>query len=122
MAKVADQVADAVGKGASALVGGDRLREAPFDRGHFYAPTLLSGVVDGMKIYREETFGPVAPVVRYDDVDQVIALANDTNFGLAAYAYTNSLSTAIRAFEGSGSASSASTTSTRPRHRRRSVA
>lgn len=100
VAKVADQVSDAVGKGASALVGGDRLREAPFDRGHFYAPTLLSGVADGMKIYREETFGPVAPVIRYDDVDHVLDLANDTNFGLAAYVYTTSLSTAIRAFEG----------------------
>jgi succinate-semialdehyde dehydrogenase/glutarate-semialdehyde dehydrogenase len=99
VAKVADQVDDAVGRGASALVGGRRLTEAPFDRGHFYAPTLLSGVTDGMKIYREETFGPVAPVIRYDDVDQVVALANDTNYGLAAYVYTQDFSTAIRAFE-----------------------
>jgi succinate-semialdehyde dehydrogenase/glutarate-semialdehyde dehydrogenase len=53
-----------------------------------------------MKIYREETFGPVAPVIRYDDVDEVLALANDTNFGLAAYVYTRDFSTAIRAFEG----------------------
>jgi succinate-semialdehyde dehydrogenase/glutarate-semialdehyde dehydrogenase len=100
VAKVADQVDDAVALGASALVGGRRLTEAPFDRGHFYAPTLLAGVRDGMKIYREETFGPVAPVITYGDVDEVLDLANDTNFGLAAYVYTQDLSTAIRAFEG----------------------
>jgi succinate-semialdehyde dehydrogenase/glutarate-semialdehyde dehydrogenase len=100
VAKVADQVDDAVASGASALVGGHRLTEAPFDRGHFYAPTLLAGVRDGMKIYREETFGPVAPVISYDDVEQVLDLANDTNYGLAAYVYTQDLTTAIRAFEG----------------------
>jgi succinate-semialdehyde dehydrogenase/glutarate-semialdehyde dehydrogenase len=100
VAKVADQVDDAVGLGAEALVGGARLTGEPFERGHFYAPTLLAGVRDGMKIYREETFGPVAPVITYDDVDQVVDLANDTNYGLAAYVYTQNLSTAVRAFEG----------------------
>ena len=100
VAKVAAQVDDAVAHGASARVGGHRLTEAPFDRGHFYAPTLLAGVRDGMTIYREETFGPVAPVISYADVDQVLDLANDTNYGLAAYVYTQDLSTAIRAFEG----------------------
>lgn len=98
--KVADQVDDAVALGAAPLVGGYRLAESPFDRGYFYAPTLLTGVRDGMKIYREETFGPVAPVITYDNVDQVMSLANDTNYGLAAYVYTQDFSTAIRAFEG----------------------
>lgn len=100
VAKVAAQVDDAVSHGAEALVGGTRLTGAPFDRGHFYAPTLLAGVRDGMTIYREETFGPVAPVITYDDVDELLDLANDTNYGLAAYVYTQSLSTAITAFEG----------------------
>ena len=100
VAKVADQVDDAVAMGAAAVVGGHRLTEAPFDHGHFFAPTLLAGVRDGMKIYREETFGPVAPVISYDDVEQVLDLANDTNYGLAAYVYTRDLTTAIRAFEG----------------------
>ena len=100
VAKVAAQVDDAVGLGAEALVGGSRLTEAPLDRGHFYAPTLLTGVRDGMQIYREETFGPVAPVISYGDVDEIVDLANDTNYGLAAYVYTQNLSTAIRAFEG----------------------
>ncbi len=53
-----------------------------------------------MTIYREETFGPVAPVIGYTDVDDVLELANDTNYGLAAYVYTKDLSTAIKAFEG----------------------
>jgi succinate-semialdehyde dehydrogenase / glutarate-semialdehyde dehydrogenase len=99
VAKVAAQVDDAVGKGANALVGGHRLSDGEFANGHFFAPTLLSGITPEMTIYREETFGPVAPVIVYDDVEQVIELANDTNYGLAAYVYTNQLSTAIRAVE-----------------------
>ncbi|MEM9034914.1 MAG: NAD-dependent succinate-semialdehyde dehydrogenase [Actinomycetota bacterium] len=99
VAKVEAQVDDAVGRGATAAVGGHRLADGEFASGHFFAPTLLTDVVDGMAIYREETFGPVAPVIVYDDVDEVIDLANDTNYGLAAYVYTHDLSTAIRAFE-----------------------
>jgi len=100
VAKVAAQVDDAVAKGATALVGGRRLDEGEFAAGHFYAPTLLSGVRDGMAIYREETFGPVAPIIAYGDVDEVVAMANDTEYGLAAYVYTNDISTAIRTAEG----------------------
>jgi succinate-semialdehyde dehydrogenase / glutarate-semialdehyde dehydrogenase len=99
VAKVEAQVDDAVAKGAAALVGGHRLVDGDFSHGHFFAPTLLTGVVDGMDIYRNETFGPVAPVITYSDADDVLALANDTNYGLAAYVYTQDLSTAIRAFE-----------------------
>lgn len=99
VAKVAAQVDDAVGKGATAVVGGHRLSTDGFANGHFYAPTLLTGVRPDMAIYRDETFGPVAPVIVYDDVDQVIDLANDTNYGLAAYVYTNDLSKAIRTVE-----------------------
>ncbi|MCP3936324.1 MAG: NAD-dependent succinate-semialdehyde dehydrogenase [Actinomycetia bacterium] len=99
VAKVEHQVDDAVSKGAAVPVGGHRLSEAPFDRGHFFAPTLLTGITDDMLIRREETFGPVAPVLVYDDVDTVIDQANDTNYGLAAYVYTRSLSTAINAIE-----------------------
>lgn len=100
VAKVAAQVDDAVAKGATALVGGHRLDDGEFAAGHFYAPTLLSGVRDTMAIYREETFGPVAPIIAYGDVDEVVAMANDTEYGLAAYVYTNDISTAIRAAEG----------------------
>ncbi len=100
VAKVESQVDDAVAKGAEALVGGSRLTEGDCANGHFYAPTVLSGVTADMKIYREETFGPVAPIITYDDPEQVLELANDTNYGLAAYVYTNSLSRALRTIEG----------------------
>ena len=61
---------------------------------------MLSGVTDEMLVYREETFGPVAPIISYDDPAAVVDLANDTNFGLAAYVYTNDLSPALRLVEG----------------------
>jgi succinate-semialdehyde dehydrogenase/glutarate-semialdehyde dehydrogenase len=97
--KVAAQVDDARSKGAGVPVGGGRLTENGLDRGHFYAPTVLTDVTPEMTVYREETFGPVAPVVVYDDVNEVIDLANDTHYGLAAYVYTDSMKTAITAFE-----------------------
>ena len=100
VAKVAAQVDDARAKGADVPVGGMRLTADGLDRGHFYAPTVVTGVTDEMVIYREETFGPVAPIIVYDHVDEVIAMANDTNYGLAAYVYTRDLTTAIRAMEG----------------------
>lgn len=99
VAKVEAQVEDARAKGAGIPVGGHRLVDDGLAKGFFYAPTLLTDVTPDMTVYREETFGPVAPVVIYDDVDEVIALANDTHYGLAAYVYTQSLKTAITAFE-----------------------
>jgi succinate-semialdehyde dehydrogenase / glutarate-semialdehyde dehydrogenase len=99
VAKVAAQVDDARDKGAGVPVGGHRLTDGGLDRGFFFAPTLLTDVTPDMTVYREETFGPVAPVVVYDDVDEVIELANDTHYGLAAYVYTESLKTALSAFE-----------------------
>ncbi len=99
VAKVEAQVEDARAKGAEVPVGGHRLVDDGLANGFFYAPTLLTRVTDDMTVYREETFGPVAPVVIYDDVDQVINLANDTHYGLAAYVYTQDLRTAIKAFE-----------------------
>lgn len=99
VAKVARQVQDAVAKGARLHCGGEQLTHGELGKGHFYAPTLLSGVHEQMLIYREETFGPVAAVIPFDSFDEVIARANDTNYGLAAYVYTQNLSTALRAFE-----------------------
>lgn len=99
IAKVDDQVQDALSQGASVEHGGQRLTDGDFAAGHFYAPTVLSGVRPGMKIHRDETFGPVAAVTSYRDEDDVIALANDTEYGLAAYVYTDNMATAFRAFE-----------------------
>ena len=98
--KVDHQVVDALAKGATLLHGGKRLTETNMNNGHFYAPTLLSNVSADMLIYREETFGPVAAVIAFDSEDEVLAMANDTNYGLAAYLYTQNLSRAMRIFEG----------------------
>ena len=97
--KVDRQVQDAVSHGATLLAGGSRLTEGGLDRGCFYGATLLSDVTPEMLIYREETFGPVAAVVPFDDEDDVIAMANDTAYGLAAYIYTQNLARALRTFE-----------------------
>ena len=89
LAKVEDHVADAVSKGARVVTGG---RRSPLG-GTFYEPTVLADVKPGMKILTEETFGPVAPIVVFDSIDEAIALANDTEFGLAAYFYARDIST-----------------------------
>ena len=99
VAKIERQVNDALGKGAKLHCGGQRLSDGDLDKGHFYAPTVISAVNEEMLIYREETFGPVAAVIPFDTYDEVIERANDTHYGLAAYVYTQNLSTAMRAFE-----------------------
>jgi len=98
--KVERQVRDAVDQGATLICGGQRLKDNDLDKGFFYAPTLLGGVTPNMLIYREETFGPVAPVITFNTDEEVLEMANDTNYGLAAYVYTRSLSRAMRMFEG----------------------
>lgn len=85
--KLYDHIDDAVSKGAKVIVGGKR-----HDRGGtFVQPTLLSGATKNMKVAREETFAPLAPVFKFETTDEVIELANDTEFGLAAYFYANDL-------------------------------
>lgn len=86
IAKVSDHVADALAKGAAVTVGGALHQRG----GTFFAPTVLTGVTAAMKIAREETFGPVAPLFKFETEEEAIALANDTEFGLAAYFYTES--------------------------------
>jgi len=93
--KVAELVTDAVGKGAKVIVGGERLDGA----GYFYKPTVLADVPDGAELLREEIFGPVAPVKVFTTDEEAIAAANDTEYGLVAYVYTNDLKRALRVCE-----------------------
>ena len=97
--KVDRQVRDALDKGAELVCGGRRLLGEGLDQGFFYAPTILTHITPEMLIYREETFGPVAPIICYEHEDEVLAMANDTHYGLAAYVYTRDLSKAMRFFE-----------------------
>lgn len=97
--KMERQVADAVAKGATVATGGARLTENGLDKGLFWAPTVLTNVTEDMLIYREETFGPMVPVIEFDDDDDIIAMANDTDYGLAAYVYTPNLSRAFKTAE-----------------------
>ena len=82
---VEEQVEDARARGARVLAGGTRLPELG---ANFYAPTVLAGVTHDMRIMREETFGPVLPVMAFDDDEEAIALANDSEYGLAASVWT----------------------------------
>jgi succinate-semialdehyde dehydrogenase/glutarate-semialdehyde dehydrogenase len=94
--KVEEHVADAVAQGARVITGGKRSALG----GSFYEPTVMTGVKSGMKILTEETFGPVAPLISFETVDEAIELANDTEFGLAAYFYSRDMSTVWKVAEG----------------------
>ncbi|MDH2092778.1 NAD-dependent succinate-semialdehyde dehydrogenase, partial [Rhizobium pusense] len=87
VAKVEDHIADALGKGAKVVTGGKRHALG----GTFYEPTVLTGATQAMKVAREETFGPVAPLFRFETEEEAVAMANDTEFGLAAYFYTENV-------------------------------
>ncbi|GAA0533783.1 succinate-semialdehyde dehydrogenase (NADP(+)) [Pigmentiphaga sp. NML030171] len=84
VAKVEEHIADAVSRGASVACGGKRHRLG----GQYFEPTVLTGVSPEMAIAREETFGPVAPLFRFDSEQEGLDMANDTEFGLAAYLYS----------------------------------
>ena len=94
--KVEEHIADAVGKGATVTVGGGRHALG----GSFFEPTLLTGVTPAMAVAREETFGPVAPLFRFSTEDEAIRMANDTEFGLAAYFYSRDIGRVWRVSEG----------------------
>ncbi len=93
--KVEEHVADALAKGARLIIGGHRHAKG----GSFYEPTILADVPRDALCFHEETFGPIAPLFRFDTEEQAIELANDSEFGLAAYFYTRDISRAFRVAE-----------------------
>jgi succinate-semialdehyde dehydrogenase/glutarate-semialdehyde dehydrogenase len=93
--KVQSLVADAVEHGAEVVTGGEGLPGA----GYFYRPTVLTGVPMEARMQREEIFGPVAPITVFDNEDEVVAEANDTEFGLVSYLYTSNLDRGLRVSE-----------------------
>ena len=93
--KVSELVSDALGRGAKAVVGG----KARDGAGYFFEPTVLTDVPEDAEVLREEIFGPVAPVRGFDDEDEAIAAANNTEYGLVAYVFTNNLKRALRVVE-----------------------
>ncbi|MFJ7726908.1 NAD-dependent succinate-semialdehyde dehydrogenase [Neobacillus sp. NPDC097160] len=99
IAKMDKQVEDAKSKGATVLFGGERLIGGEYNKGYFYCPTLLGESMEGMEILHEETFGPIAPLIRFSSEDEVVERANDIDYGLASYFYTNDLSRIYRVSE-----------------------
>lgn len=93
--KVEEHIADAVSKGASIAVGGSRTKAGSL----FFQPTILTNVTPDMKVAKEETFGPVAPLFRFETEGEVIEMANDTEFGLASYFYSTDIARVFRVAE-----------------------
>ncbi|MBY5986939.1 NAD-dependent succinate-semialdehyde dehydrogenase [Roseovarius atlanticus] len=93
--KVVEHIEDAKAKGGNVILGG---ADGEMD-GNFFKPTILTGVTQDMKVSREETFGPLAPLFKFEDEDDVIAMANDTIFGLASYFYAKDLSRVYKVAE-----------------------
>lgn len=95
LAKVEEHVADALAGGARVVAGGQRHSRG----GLFYEPTILANVTQAMKVASEETFGPVAPLFRFDTEQEAVAMANDTEFGLAGYFYSRDIGRIFRVAE-----------------------
>jgi succinate-semialdehyde dehydrogenase/glutarate-semialdehyde dehydrogenase len=96
LGKVADLVEDATDRGASVVTGGSRTGGA----GYFYTPTVLTGVPADADLFREEIFGPVAPIATFSEEGKAVQMANDTEYGLVAYLYTTDLGRTVRVSEG----------------------
>jgi succinate-semialdehyde dehydrogenase/glutarate-semialdehyde dehydrogenase len=95
VAKVEEHIADAVGKGAKVVAGGKRHALGRT----FFEPTVLTGVAKDALVAKDETFGPLSPVFKFETEEEAVAMANDTEFGLASYFYTRDLGRAFRVAE-----------------------
>ena len=92
-------VADALAKGATLITGGQRPGDKSFANGHYYLPTVLTGCTRNMLVMREETFGAIVGIAAFETLDEAIAMANDTDYGLVAYAFTKDYATTMRLSE-----------------------
>jgi succinate-semialdehyde dehydrogenase/glutarate-semialdehyde dehydrogenase len=99
LAKVEQHVSDALAKGARVRVGGHRVAVSPPLADRFFEPTVIEGITPAMSINNEETFGPVAPLIRFESEAEGVAKANDTQYGLAAYFFTRDASRLMRVAE-----------------------
>jgi succinate-semialdehyde dehydrogenase/glutarate-semialdehyde dehydrogenase len=97
--KIDAHVQDALARGAKLLTGGRRIRNETADGPHYYAPTVLADATHEMLLAHEETFGPVVPLFRFRDEEEVIRFANDTPYGLAAYFYAQNIARVWRVAE-----------------------
>jgi acyl-CoA reductase-like NAD-dependent aldehyde dehydrogenase len=97
--KTRQHIEDALAKGARLLTGGKPPKGEKYQKGFFFEPSVLIDVNHNMLVMREETFGPLAPIMGFDTVDEAIALANDSPYGLVSYVYTNNLRTILKACE-----------------------
>jgi succinate-semialdehyde dehydrogenase / glutarate-semialdehyde dehydrogenase len=93
---VKEHIADALLKGASLVTGGKAPEGEQYQRGNYFLPTILNNCNSSMIVMQEETFGPVVPVESFDNLEEAIAKANDTNYGLVAYAFTKNMATTMR--------------------------
>ncbi|MEO7317702.1 MAG: aldehyde dehydrogenase family protein [Chthoniobacteraceae bacterium] len=92
-------VTDAVQQGATLICGGRKPDGEIFAKGHYYLPTILTGCTPTMRVMREETFAAVVPFAKFETLDEAIALANDSDYGLVAYLFTKDHATTVRASE-----------------------
>ncbi len=92
-------VKDAIAKGAELVTGGSAPAGEKYNEGNYYLPTVLTGMTHDMLMAQEETFGPVVPIAKFDDLSDAVAMANDTNFGLVSYLFTRDFKTTMQLSE-----------------------